>query len=217
MTEEVKTVKTSLLAAWSLGLGIFSLTGCGMFTGLPAIICGFMAKSRIKASDGQLEGNGLAIGGLITGFIGTVLTTLAVLGILAGMLLPAVATARDRARSAACMNNLRQISMASMMYSADEDDRLPNDFKSLEPYTADSPEIFVSPSTDNKPGSLSNVDSWTDYVLVPNLRTHLPGDTVFIYTKPECYPRGGGNILFIDGSVHRCDPATYEELTANLQ
>jgi prepilin-type processing-associated H-X9-DG protein len=217
MTEVVKTAKTSLLAIWSLILGVVSITGCGMIAGLPAIICGFMARSKIKDSSGELQGNGMAMGGLITGFIGTVLTTLAVLGILAGMLLPAVATARDRARRASGMNNLAQIGKASMMYSMDNDEKRPANFQSLKLYTGDSPRLFVCPATGKQPGAFSDVDSWTDYVLVPGLTEESPPQSVFVFTHPDCYPNGGGNILFLDGSVQWCDPATYDELTAHLR
>lgn len=63
----------SPLASWSLGLGIAGLLLFGPLTGIPAIICGHKARSRIRNSSGITTGSGLALAGLITGYIATVL------------------------------------------------------------------------------------------------------------------------------------------------
>src|SRR5712675_2435227 len=47
------------------------------------------------------------------------LVVIAIIGILATLLMPALARARDSAKSVACISNLRQISAASKMYSGD--------------------------------------------------------------------------------------------------
>jgi hypothetical protein len=57
------------LAVTSLVLGILSVTFCNVFTGIPAIICGHIARARILRSNGTLGGDGLAIAGLVTGYI----------------------------------------------------------------------------------------------------------------------------------------------------
>ena len=53
------------------------------------------------------------------------LVVIAIIGILAGMLLPALAAAREKARRAQCMNNVREIGKAIQMYSGDFGDRTP--------------------------------------------------------------------------------------------
>src|SRR5947207_4287706 len=67
------TSKTSTLAVWSLILGclaIVLLLGCiGPVVAIPAVICGHLAYSRIKRSAGALSGEGMALAGLITGYI----------------------------------------------------------------------------------------------------------------------------------------------------
>jgi len=47
------------------------------------------------------------------------LVVIAIIAILAGLLVPVLGRARDKARAAACQSNLRQLSMAAMMYDQD--------------------------------------------------------------------------------------------------
>lgn len=54
------------------------------------------------------------------------LVVIAIIAILAGMLLPALAAAREKARRSACMNNLNQISKGLAMYTGDYGGYMPS-------------------------------------------------------------------------------------------
>jgi prepilin-type N-terminal cleavage/methylation domain-containing protein len=53
------------------------------------------------------------------------LVVIAIIAILAALLLPALASARERGRRAACMSNLRQIALGVSAYSHDNSGTIP--------------------------------------------------------------------------------------------
>ena len=67
-----------------------------------------------------------AISGRRSGFtLVELLIVIAILSILAGLLLPALGKARERARSIACLSNFKQIYIGAMSYANENDDYLP--------------------------------------------------------------------------------------------
>ena len=103
--------KTAGIAITSLVFGILGLICLGPLGAIPAVICGHIAKSKIKASAGVLQGDGLALAGLILGYVSIGLMVV-MLPIYAGMAIPALAKARDTAQRISCINNMKMIDLA---------------------------------------------------------------------------------------------------------
>src|SRR6266516_1045607 len=70
--------RTAPVAIWSLVLAGLFFIGGWLFTAIPAVICGHIARSKIRKSGGALGGKGIATAGLILGYI---TLTLGVMGI----------------------------------------------------------------------------------------------------------------------------------------
>ena len=65
--------RISALAIWSLILALLSFTCGWFFTAIPAVICGHIARSKIRKSAGALGGKNIATAGLILGYIALVI------------------------------------------------------------------------------------------------------------------------------------------------
>jgi len=65
--------RTPPVAIWSLILAVLSFTCGWLFTAIPAVICGHIARSKIRKSGGALGGKGIATAGLILGYIALVI------------------------------------------------------------------------------------------------------------------------------------------------
>jgi prepilin-type N-terminal cleavage/methylation domain-containing protein/prepilin-type processing-associated H-X9-DG protein len=59
------------------------------------------------------------------------LVVIAIIAILAAILFPVFAQARDKARQASCLSNMRQLATAVMMYTQDYEDTLPRGYLQL--------------------------------------------------------------------------------------
>ena len=68
------TVGTDGKATTSLILGVLSILCFGIFTGLPAVVVGVMSRRDIARGGNAIGGAGIALGGIITGGLGSLLS-----------------------------------------------------------------------------------------------------------------------------------------------
>jgi hypothetical protein len=186
--------RTLGLAIASMILGICSI-GFSLLTGIPAVVCGIVALNKINKSGGTLGGQGQAIAGLITGIVGCLL-----IPILAAILLPALAQAREKAHRALCAKNEKQIVLACLMYADDYGYLLPTSFDQLRAgnyLRYSSPDLFRCPSAQD--GSAQS------YQLVGGGRKQTdimePDKTPLIIENPSNHRGAGGNVGYFDCHV----------------
>lgn len=110
------------IARASLILGIFTFI-LGFVTGIPAIICGHIAQSRIRKSGGRLRGSGPAIAGLVLGYLSV--AALPFFVIIAAIAIPNIARINEAALDAnhqRIAQNITAVYMASRAAGAQYDD-----------------------------------------------------------------------------------------------
>lgn len=142
------------------------------------------------------------------------LVVIGIIGILASMLMPSLVRAKAKANSIKCLNNVRQLNLAAMMYAHDHDDEYPRRAHmtnswlfSLEPYFTDKKVIkcpsdwsltiwwsyMINGFNDHWAKTLSN----TEYKLMTNWSYNhgmrasavpLPSDTVLFGEKRSGSP-----------------------------
>ncbi len=79
--QPVPSRPTSGLAIAALALGISGLTIFPFLGSILALIFGYMARNEIRRRPDEVTGGGLAVAGIVTGWIGVGLTVLSILGV----------------------------------------------------------------------------------------------------------------------------------------
>jgi hypothetical protein len=164
---------SSNLALISMICGVLSFFTLGL-TSIPAVIMGHMARSRIKKSMGAISGNGLALAGLIIGYLCIVLTFVA---ILASLAVPAFSSIRQKAEQAKTMIQAKQIVVGIKLYAAEHEGSLPPTLATL--YEEDILDDGRMP--DSPVGKESPAAAW-DY-LGAGMKDSADGKTIILVSR----------------------------------
>lgn len=215
--------QTSVLAVLSL---IFGLLGCTVIGAIAGLICGIIAKVRIRNSGGRLKGNSLALAGIIASSVMLLLTL-----VLAALLLPALDQAKPKAQAKVqpitSASNLKQLGLAARIYSTDHGSKFPaatNWVATLRPELEPDADTIL-----HRPGDGPEKPCGYGYNLqmagVPDDSVNPQTVLFFELETPRCDAAGGRELLrqpkksgdavgvcFADGSVQLLPPERLAQL-----
>ena len=123
------------------------------------------------------------------------LVVIAIIAILAAILFPVFAQAREKARAIACLSNCRQIGLALSMYLQDWDEKFPQEHPSTS-----------NPVVDDSQGQLETIDYGSPFdKILPYVSGH-DSNKVGIYTCPSDPDPHGQELLDASGNCKNTDP-----------
>lgn len=138
------------------------------------------------------------------------LVVIAIIGILAGLMLPALAQGKAKSKNAGCVSNLRQIGIATLMY-CDETGFYPPAWVDsttrwmdlLKPYISKKSDVYLCPADTRRIPVVWDAEIYLSY----GINTFRFGDAsrCFWYgVRANAVPRPSGTIIFAD-----CTPGKY--------
>lgn len=110
-------VPTDGKATASLVCGVLSVTFMPILASIPAIILGHMSRGAIKRSMGKLKGEGMALVGLILGYVSFVFIIPIIL-IVAAIAIPNLLRAKMAANEASAVGMVRTLNVANVTYAS---------------------------------------------------------------------------------------------------
>lgn len=143
------------------------------------------------------------------------LVVVAVIAILAGMLLPALNRAHEKARAISCAGNLHQIGLAVSVYASNFD-RYPPTYAKIDgvinryidilsPYIQKGAKVYVCPS-DATPTQIVTDTSGLSYLSYgvnnADFHTELDKDS-FWYSQPLTFVKKPAETIFVSDSTHK--------------
>jgi prepilin-type N-terminal cleavage/methylation domain-containing protein len=137
------------------------------------------------------------------------LVVIAIIAILAGLLLPALSRAREAGRTAVCVSNLRQIGMASAVYSVDFKGHLPSFRNWLHSRIGDLTSGQLYPYLNSKPVYLCPTDK-RELASKPRIPAPAP-DGFGSFIRPRDY-----SYAMNCGICHATDLSQFLEPTKTL-
>jgi hypothetical protein len=188
------------LALASVILGSLSLC-LGIFTGIPAIICGSMGLSRISRQPQLYAGKGIAVVGIILGCVGILIWAVAVAAYPSLIKFnQKIATAKQNAEMDNCAAKLNNLGLAARIYAVDHAKQFPQSYLDIKDEIGSPKILFCRSDTQHQA-----VESWNDFkpsessyeLLVPGARE---SDTL---RKPVFRCKIHGFYVVGDGSVIR--------------
>jgi len=165
----VRPTETSGKAIASLICGIFFLV---FPAAVAAVILGHLSLSEIKKSAGRLQGHGMAMTGLVLGYLGTAgLIPVAVILIIAAIAIPNLIRARIVANETSAQASLRVIDTAALSYSERYSNGFPPSLLAMDGVDAGAPSCDHAQLIDSVLASGQKSGYVFTYTAVPDLET----------------------------------------------
>lgn len=130
--------------------------------------------------------------------------------IMAGMLLPALAKAKEKAQSINCVNNLKQLGLAALIYATDHNDVYPPDILSMKDQLVN-PKVLICPTAPNH--AISATLTWDNFdpsqssyeYVTHGLKNSTPGNENKVIFRcrfhgHECM--GDGHVVLKNAGMH---------------
>jgi len=137
------------------------------------------------------------------------LVVVAIIGILAAILFPVFARARESARRASCLSNLKQLGLGMMMYVQDYDEKYPSALNEGNEHGLDSPNYFGFSQAQGSTG----IPKWTS--PANTFKTSAGSSLLYNYTWMDAiFPYTKSVQLFVCPSYNQKSTVSQREVMA---